>query len=62
MGFFGLHMPGHTPEGNQDRTLGAGTGTEAMEACCLAACFPWLAELTFLYAQGLPAQGWHFPQ
>jgi hypothetical protein len=32
----------------QDRNLEAGADAEAMEGCCLLACFPWLAQLAFL--------------
>jgi hypothetical protein len=32
----------------QDKTLEAGVDAEAMEECCLLACFPWLAHLAFL--------------
>jgi hypothetical protein len=30
------------------RNLEAGADAEAMEECCLLACFPWLAQLAFL--------------
>jgi hypothetical protein len=31
-----------------DRNLEAGVNEEAMEECCLLACFPWLAQQAFL--------------
>jgi hypothetical protein len=40
----------------------AGADAEAMGGCCSLACFPWLAQPTFLYNPGPPAQGWlHLP-
>ena len=35
-------------KGSQGRNLEAGVNVEAKEACCLLACFPWLAQLAFL--------------
>ena len=32
----------------QGRNLEAGADAEAMEGCCLLACFPWFAQLAFL--------------
>ena len=32
----------------QGRNLEAGADAEAMEGCCLLACFPWLAQLAFI--------------
>jgi hypothetical protein len=32
----------------QGRDLEAGADAEAVEGCCLLACFPWLAQLAFL--------------
>jgi hypothetical protein len=32
-------------KGSHDRNLEAGADAEAMEGCCLLACFPWLAQL-----------------
>jgi len=40
----------------------AGADAEAMEGCCLLACFPWLTQPAFLQNPGPPAQGWHHPQ
>jgi hypothetical protein len=41
----------------QSRNLEAGADAEAMEGCCLLACFPRLAQLAFLQNPGLLAQG-----
>jgi len=35
-------------EPKQGRDLEAGAEAEAMEGCCLLACFPWLAQPAFL--------------
>lgn len=43
--------------GSQGRSLKAGTEAEAMEACCILACYSCLAQLAFLYNTGLSAQG-----
>ena len=41
----------------QGRNLEAGVDAEAMEGTTY-----WLAQSTFLYIPGMPAQGWHHPQ
>jgi hypothetical protein len=48
-GLFSLYF--HTAvyhQGNQDSTQKAGADAEAMEACSLFACFPWLAQPALL--------------
>jgi hypothetical protein len=45
----------------QGRNLEAGADAEAMEVCYLLDCFPWLAQLAFLYNLGPPVQRWHHP-
>lgn len=46
----------------QGMKLEAGTKTETMEACCLLACFSWLAQPAFLQSPGPQAQEWLHPQ
>lgn len=47
---------------NQDRNLEANTEGEAMEDCCLLACFSWFVQYTFAYTSQPPAQRWHHQQ
>jgi hypothetical protein len=39
-----------------------GNGAEITKECYLLACFPWLAQLAFLYNPEPAAQGWYLPQ
>ena len=68
-GLFSLHF--HTAvdhqrksglELTQGKNLEAGANAEAMEECCLVACFPWLAQLALLQNPRLPAHRWYHPQ
>lgn len=49
-------------EGSQGKNLEVRIEAETMKACCLLACFPWLAQATFLYSPGPPSQESHYPQ
>jgi hypothetical protein len=42
------HLRNLGQELKQGRTLETGAGPEAMEECCLLACFQWLAHCAFL--------------
>jgi hypothetical protein len=50
-GFISLALPPRSSQLKEVRTQGrileAGADAEAMEVCCLLACFPWLAQLAF---------------
>ena len=43
------HQRNSGQELTQGRNLEAGANAEAIEGCCLLACFPWLVQLAFLY-------------
>jgi hypothetical protein len=65
-GLFSLHFHiavYHQRKSGQEVTLGrnleAGADAEAVEECCLLACFPCLAQLAFLQTPELPVQGWY---
>jgi hypothetical protein len=52
-GLFSFHIAVHHQrksglELTQGRNLEAGVDAEAMDECCLKACFPWLAQPAFL--------------
>ena len=46
----------------QGRILEAGADAEAMEWCCLLACYIWLAQPAFLKSPGPSVQEWYNPQ
>lgn len=60
--YFILQLLGHIPSlrdlraGTSSRSLGAGTEAEDTEERCFSACFPWFAQLAFLYSPRSPAQ------
>jgi hypothetical protein len=62
-GFIQLTLPDHSPSGQelkQGWKLKAGANAEAMEGCCLLACFTWLASLlsyrTYIHQPGMALQ------
>ena len=47
---------GRQNKNSNSRNLEAGADAEAMEGCCLLACFSWFAQSAFLQNSGLPPQ------
>lgn len=52
----GLWVTVHHKMGSQGRNSRQELEALTMEECCLLACFPWLAQLPFLYNPRPPAQ------
>lgn len=44
-----LRLNGNVRAETKYSNLEAGTEAGAMEKCCLLVCFPWMAQLAFLY-------------